>query len=228
MTTHQCGSCESIFFQPTDTHECPECGSGNWVIGYIDDEVVGMNPWWIEQGDDEDDLAHQRLELEDNVRITDNVKGPSDGAVVVKIGDGNIGYDDGARMVIFRDGTGHIEGKTYSITANGQRRANNFVLKLTPADVRAITAGMGLHAYATLDLDKGWREGAEWRDEMEAAGKADAFTYTADEVVSRFHPDPVQPPTLGECVECGFPIDPDNEVYPAGSECICDLKEGDE
>ena len=27
-----------------------------------------------------------------------------------------------------------------------------------------------------------------------------------------------------ECKECGFPIDPDNEVYPAGSECICDLK----
>ena len=28
-----------------------------------------------------------------------------------------------------------------------------------------------------------------------------------------------------ECKECGFPIDPNNEVYPAGSECICDLKE---
>jgi|TARA_R100000458_G_C8064190_1_gene105796 hypothetical protein len=28
-----------------------------------------------------------------------------------------------------------------------------------------------------------------------------------------------------ECKECGFSIDPDNEVYPAGSECICDLKE---
>ena len=87
--------------------------------------------------------------------------------------------------------TGHIEGKTYSITANGQRRAKNFVLKLTPADVRAMTAGMGLHAYATLDLEKGWRESAEWRDEMEAAGKADAFTFTADEVLSRFHPEPV-------------------------------------
>ena len=144
-----------------------------------------MNPWWIEQGDDEDDLAHQHLVLEDNVRITD------DGNVIVKIGDGSIGYDDGARMVIFRDGTGHIEGKVYSITANGQRRAKNFVLKLTPVDVRAMTAAMGLHAYATLDLEKGWREGAEWRDGMEAAGKADAFTYTADEVVSRFHPEPV-------------------------------------
>ena len=30
-----------------------------------------------------------------------------------------------------------------------------------------------------------------------------------------------------ECKECGFSIDPDNEVYPAGSECICDLKEDD-
>ncbi len=28
-----------------------------------------------------------------------------------------------------------------------------------------------------------------------------------------------------KCKECGFPIDPTNEVYPAGSECICDLKE---
>jgi len=27
-----------------------------------------------------------------------------------------------------------------------------------------------------------------------------------------------------ECKDCGFPIDPKNEVYPAGSECICDLK----
>lgn len=27
-----------------------------------------------------------------------------------------------------------------------------------------------------------------------------------------------------ECKECGFSIDPNNEVYPAGSECICDLK----
>lgn len=31
-----------------------------------------------------------------------------------------------------------------------------------------------------------------------------------------------------ECKECGFPIDPDNEVYPTGSECICDLKEEQE
>ena len=30
---------------------------------------------------------------------------------------------------------------------------------------------------------------------------------------------------MSKCEECGFPIDPDNEVYPAGSECICDLKE---
>lgn len=30
---------------------------------------------------------------------------------------------------------------------------------------------------------------------------------------------------LIECRECGFPIDPTNEVHPVGSECICDLKE---
>lgn len=30
------------------------------------------------------------------------------------------------------------------------------------------------------------------------------------------------------CEECGFPIDPDNEVHPAGAECICDLKEDKE
>lgn len=27
--------------------------------------------------------------------------------------------------------------------------------------------------------------------------------------------------------ECGFPIDPTNEIYPLGSECICDLKESE-
>lgn len=31
-----------------------------------------------------------------------------------------------------------------------------------------------------------------------------------------------------ECDECGFPVDPDNEVHPAGAECICDLKEASE
>ena len=24
--------------------------------------------------------------------------------------------------------------------------------------------------------------------------------------------------------ECGFPIDPTNEIHPPGSECICDVK----
>jgi len=28
-----------------------------------------------------------------------------------------------------------------------------------------------------------------------------------------------------DCAECGYPIDPNNEVRSAGSECICDLKE---
>jgi hypothetical protein len=28
-----------------------------------------------------------------------------------------------------------------------------------------------------------------------------------------------------QCMECGFPIDSNNEFYSAGSECICDLKE---
>ena len=32
------------------------------------------------------------------------------------------------------------------------------------------------------------------------------------------------PEQWAECEECGFPVDPNNTVYPAGSECICDLK----
>tara|TARA_R110002020_G_scaffold29528_9_gene93086 strand:+ start:355 stop:525 length:171 start_codon:yes stop_codon:yes gene_type:complete len=31
-----------------------------------------------------------------------------------------------------------------------------------------------------------------------------------------------------EICECGFPINPNNDVYDAGSECICDLKEEEE
>ena len=27
------------------------------------------------------------------------------------------------------------------------------------------------------------------------------------------------------CSECGFPIDPTNEIHLPGAECICDLKE---
>ena len=52
--THQCGSCESIFFQPTDTHECPVCGSGNWVMGFIDDKRVDPEPVMIAPPEDSD------------------------------------------------------------------------------------------------------------------------------------------------------------------------------
>lgn len=34
MELKQCGSCEKIFYKG---NECPYCGSGNWVFGYIDD-----------------------------------------------------------------------------------------------------------------------------------------------------------------------------------------------
>jgi len=33
---YQCGSCERVFSKLLDG-ECPYCGSGNWVQGYIDD-----------------------------------------------------------------------------------------------------------------------------------------------------------------------------------------------
>jgi rRNA maturation endonuclease Nob1 len=33
---YQCGSCERIF-NKLFNEECPYCGSGNWVEGYIDD-----------------------------------------------------------------------------------------------------------------------------------------------------------------------------------------------
>lgn len=32
----QCGSCEQEFEKETSNHECPNCGSGNWVEGNID------------------------------------------------------------------------------------------------------------------------------------------------------------------------------------------------
>lgn len=35
MRIKQCGSCENVFRKG---RECPKCGSGNWVYGYIDIE----------------------------------------------------------------------------------------------------------------------------------------------------------------------------------------------
>lgn len=35
--TFQCGSCEQVFHELTESRECPHCGSGNWVEGYIDE-----------------------------------------------------------------------------------------------------------------------------------------------------------------------------------------------
>jgi Zn finger protein HypA/HybF involved in hydrogenase expression len=34
----QCGSCEQVFDNPTLENDCPNCFSGNWVVGYIDEE----------------------------------------------------------------------------------------------------------------------------------------------------------------------------------------------
>ena len=36
--TKQCCSCESVFDELTADNTCPECDSGNWVNGYIDDK----------------------------------------------------------------------------------------------------------------------------------------------------------------------------------------------
>ncbi len=33
---YQCGSCEQMFDKPTDG-SCPNCGSGNFIEGYIDE-----------------------------------------------------------------------------------------------------------------------------------------------------------------------------------------------
>jgi Zn finger protein HypA/HybF involved in hydrogenase expression len=35
----QCCTCEHVFIENelTETRTCPNCGSGNWVFGYIDD-----------------------------------------------------------------------------------------------------------------------------------------------------------------------------------------------
>jgi len=32
----QCGSCDNVFENKYE--DCPHCGSGNWVYGYIDEE----------------------------------------------------------------------------------------------------------------------------------------------------------------------------------------------
>lgn len=37
MKPIQCGSCEQISAKPKNGN-CPKCGSGNWVYGYIDKE----------------------------------------------------------------------------------------------------------------------------------------------------------------------------------------------
>lgn len=38
MFTKQCGSCEEVF-HVYDGEVCPNCLSGNWVFGYIDEPV---------------------------------------------------------------------------------------------------------------------------------------------------------------------------------------------
>jgi rRNA maturation endonuclease Nob1 len=34
---YQCGSCDEFFEEPTPMGNCPNCGSGNWVRGCIDE-----------------------------------------------------------------------------------------------------------------------------------------------------------------------------------------------
>jgi len=36
----QCGTCEKTFKEVTKDRTCPFCNSGNWVKGYIDEEMV--------------------------------------------------------------------------------------------------------------------------------------------------------------------------------------------
>jgi Zn finger protein HypA/HybF involved in hydrogenase expression len=39
--TCQCCTCEIIFFkEDTVDKNCPRCGSGDWVIGYIDQPIT--------------------------------------------------------------------------------------------------------------------------------------------------------------------------------------------
>jgi len=33
----QCCTCETVFTKPDEDNTCPNCGSGNWVEGYIDE-----------------------------------------------------------------------------------------------------------------------------------------------------------------------------------------------
>lgn len=34
---YQCGSCENTFTKLTADYQCPFCGSGNWVEGFLDE-----------------------------------------------------------------------------------------------------------------------------------------------------------------------------------------------
>ena len=70
------------------------------------------------------------------VRIT------PDGSVVMILGNDATGYDDGGRIVIKPNGTGHIEMCVYKISANGNRRATNLTYTLTPKDVSRVREGM--------------------------------------------------------------------------------------
>ena len=61
----QCGSCEEFFDEPENGF-CPNCGSGNWVEGCIDDP----EPVFIEDSydypitEDDDELYNNFLEEE--------------------------------------------------------------------------------------------------------------------------------------------------------------------
>ena len=35
----QCGSCDQFFDEPFEGKNCPNCGSGNWVVGCIDEPL---------------------------------------------------------------------------------------------------------------------------------------------------------------------------------------------
>ena len=41
----QCGSCEQVSLKDEKKDDCPKCGSGNWVYGYIDLPA----PKWVQK-----------------------------------------------------------------------------------------------------------------------------------------------------------------------------------
>ena len=64
-----------------------------------------------------------------------------DARLVLDLGGGSMGFDSGARMVIFPDGRGHIETTEFYMTTTGKQRKRYTCINLSAADIATLRCG---------------------------------------------------------------------------------------